>query len=80
MKKTVFGFSDSMTKFTSSVGKGEWPLYPHITLLKIKSGLATATFDKEYEDRRRLAQRRNKPRHAMFAANFVFWNSNLHFP
>ncbi|CAK5280530.1 unnamed protein product [Mycena citricolor] len=50
VKKTVFGVSDSMTKFTSSVGKG----------------LSAATFDSEYQTRRRLAQRRNKPRHAIY--------------
>ncbi|KAJ7786305.1 vacuolar protein sorting-associated protein 13 [Mycena metata] len=50
VKKTVFGLSDSMTKFTSSVGKG----------------LSAATFDSEYQTRRRLAQRRNKPRHAIY--------------
>ncbi|KAK7064233.1 hypothetical protein R3P38DRAFT_3417731, partial [Favolaschia claudopus] len=50
VKKTVFGLSDSMTKFTSSVGKG----------------LSAATFDAEYQQRRRLNQRRNKPRHAIY--------------
>ncbi|KAJ7487596.1 vacuolar protein sorting-associated protein 13 [Mycena galericulata] len=50
VKKTVFGLSDSMTKFTSSVGKG----------------LSAATFDSEYQTRRRLNQRRNKPRHAIY--------------
>ncbi|KAF7306925.1 hypothetical protein MIND_00485000 [Mycena indigotica] len=50
VKKTVFGLSDSMTKFTSSVGKG----------------LSAATFDSEYQTRRRLTQRRNKPRHAIY--------------
>lgn len=49
VKKTVFGLSDSVTKFTSSVGKG----------------LSAATFDAEYQARRRMTQRRNKPRHAM---------------
>jgi hypothetical protein len=49
VKKTVFGFSDSFTKFTSSVGKG----------------LSAATLDEEYQNRRRMNQRRNKPRHAM---------------
>jgi vacuolar protein sorting-associated protein 13A/C len=29
------------------------------------SGLSAATFDEEYQNRRRMAQRRNKPRHAM---------------
>ncbi|KAF8898743.1 hypothetical protein BD779DRAFT_1795358 [Infundibulicybe gibba] len=50
VKKTVFGLSDSMTKFTSSVGKG----------------LSAATFDSEYQARRRMTQRRNKPRHAIY--------------
>ncbi|CCL98963.1 uncharacterized protein FIBRA_00971 [Fibroporia radiculosa] len=50
VKKTVFGFSDSMTKFTSSVGKG----------------LSATTFDPEYQLRRRLNQRRNRPRHAIY--------------
>ncbi|KAJ3917835.1 vacuolar protein sorting-associated protein 13 [Lentinula edodes] len=50
VKKTVFGLSDSMTKFTSSVGKG----------------LSAATFDSEYQARRRMTQRRNKPKHAIY--------------
>ncbi|TFK77101.1 vacuolar protein sorting-associated protein 13 [Pluteus cervinus] len=50
LKKTVFGLSDSVTKFTSSVGKG----------------LSAATFDSEYQARRRLNQRRNRPRHAIY--------------
>jgi vacuolar protein sorting-associated protein 13A/C len=50
VKKTVFGLSDSMTKFTSSVGKG----------------LSAATFDTEYQARRRMSQRRNRPRHAIY--------------
>jgi hypothetical protein len=29
-------------------------------------GLSAATFDPEYQARRRIAQRRNKPRHAMY--------------
>ncbi|KAL0951191.1 hypothetical protein HGRIS_007919 [Hohenbuehelia grisea] len=50
VKKTVFGVSDSFTKFTSSVGKG----------------LSAATFDSEYQAQRRMTQRRNKPRHAIY--------------
>src|SRR5258706_13991337 len=50
IKKTTFGLTDSLTKFTSSVGKG----------------LSSATFDAEYQERRRLGQRRNKPRHAFY--------------
>jgi vacuolar protein sorting-associated protein 13A/C len=57
VKKTVFGFSDSMTKFTSSIGKG----------------LSAATLDSEYQKRRRMNQRRNKPRHALFVVlSFTF--------
>ncbi|KAG9314367.1 hypothetical protein JVU11DRAFT_5161 [Chiua virens] len=50
VKKTVFGLSDSVTKFTSSLGKG----------------LSAATFDAEYQAQRRLSQRRNRPRHAIY--------------
>ncbi|KAJ3551176.1 hypothetical protein NM688_g4862 [Phlebia brevispora] len=50
VKKTIFGLSDSVTKFTSSVGKG----------------LSAATFDSEYQMRRRMIQRRNRPRHAIY--------------
>ncbi|KAG6381178.1 vacuolar protein sorting-associated protein 13 [Boletus reticuloceps] len=50
VKKTVFGLSDSVTKFTSSLGKG----------------LSAATFDEEYQAQRRLSQRRNRPRHAIY--------------
>jgi len=53
VKKTVFGFSDSVTKFTSSVGKG----------------LSAATLDEEYQNRRRMTQRRNKPRHAIYGVS-----------
>ncbi|KAI9512588.1 hypothetical protein F5148DRAFT_973480 [Russula earlei] len=49
-KKTVFGLSDSVTKVTSSIGKG----------------LSAATLDSEYQKQRRLNQRRNKPRHAIY--------------
>ncbi|GMK58122.1 hypothetical protein CspeluHIS016_0501540 [Cutaneotrichosporon spelunceum] len=49
-KKTVFGITDSMTKFTSSIGKG----------------LSAATLDQEYQTKRRMAQRRNKPKHALY--------------
>ncbi|KLO14457.1 hypothetical protein SCHPADRAFT_996578 [Schizopora paradoxa] len=50
MKKTIFGFSDSVTKVTSSLGKG----------------LSAATLDSEYQSKRRQTQRRNKPRHAIY--------------
>ncbi|BEI82300.1 hypothetical protein CcaverHIS002_0301680 [Cutaneotrichosporon cavernicola] len=48
--KTVFGITDSMTKFTASIGKG----------------LSAATLDQEYQTKRRMAQRRNKPKHALY--------------
>jgi len=50
VKKTVFGLSDSVTKVTSSIGKG----------------LSAATLDFEYQKQRRMSQRRNKPRHAIY--------------
>ncbi|KAF8640890.1 hypothetical protein AX17_000538 [Amanita inopinata Kibby_2008] len=62
VKKTVFGVTDSVTKFTSSVSKG----------------LSAATFDSEYQARRRLNQRRNRPRHAIYgvaAGGEAFANS-----
>lgn len=49
-KKTVFGITDSMTKFTGSIGKG----------------LSAATMDAEYQSKRRMTQRRNKPKHALY--------------
>lgn len=49
-KKTIFGVTDSMTKFTSSIGKG----------------LSAATLDQEYQSKRRMNQRRNKPKHALY--------------
>ncbi|KAI0724570.1 vacuolar protein sorting-associated protein 13 [Cerioporus squamosus] len=50
VKKTVFGFSDSFTKITSSVGKG----------------LSATTLDSEFQLKRRMNQRRNRPRHAIY--------------
>ena len=62
-----------MTKFTSSVGKGmrrvtrKTPgILTHYIL-----GLSAATFDSEYQARRRMAQRRNKPRHAMCVHHII---------
>ncbi|OMJ29920.1 Vacuolar protein sorting-associated protein 13 [Smittium culicis] len=48
-KKTVYGFSDSFSRFTDSVGKG----------------LSAATMDSEYQNKRRLDRFRNRPRHAL---------------
>jgi vacuolar protein sorting-associated protein 13A/C len=50
MKKGVFGVTDSMSKFTGSVGKG----------------ISAATMDQKYRDRRRNAMVRNRPTHAMY--------------
>lgn len=50
VKKTLFGVTDSMTKFTGSIGKG----------------LSAATLDKQFQSQRRQRQRRNKPRHALY--------------
>ncbi len=43
-----------MTKFTSSIGKG----------------LSAATLDAEYQNKRRMTQRRNKPKHALYVWDF----------
>ncbi|ODV94409.1 hypothetical protein PACTADRAFT_18111 [Pachysolen tannophilus NRRL Y-2460] len=50
LKKSVFGFSDSFAKFTGSMAKG----------------LTAATLDKNFQERRRLNQRPNKPNHALY--------------
>jgi len=50
VKKSVYGFSDSMAKFTGSMSKG----------------LAAATLDKEYQDQRRMTKARNRPKHALY--------------
>ncbi|KAG2186184.1 hypothetical protein INT43_002622, partial [Umbelopsis isabellina] len=49
-KKSVFGFSDSFSKVTGSIGKG----------------LAVATMDRKFQDRRRANMTRNRPKHAMY--------------
>ncbi|KAJ1923434.1 Vacuolar protein sorting-associated protein 13, partial [Tieghemiomyces parasiticus] len=51
--KTVYGFSDSFSKFAESVSKG----------------LSVATLDKAYQDRRRIARTRNRPRHALYGVS-----------
>ncbi|SGZ50437.1 CIC11C00000002743 [Sungouiella intermedia] len=50
VKKSVFGFSDSFAKVTGSIAKG----------------LTVATMDSKFQERRRLNQRRNKPKHALY--------------
>lgn len=50
VKKSVFGISDSMAKFTGSISKG----------------LAAASMDKEFQDQRRISRSRNKPKHALY--------------
>ncbi|KAI5306994.1 hypothetical protein KEM56_005829 [Ascosphaera pollenicola] len=50
VKKSVFGISDSVTKFTGSISKG----------------LAAATLDKEFQDQRRMTRSRNRPKHALY--------------
>ncbi|ORZ00047.1 hypothetical protein BCR41DRAFT_313859 [Lobosporangium transversale] len=49
LKKTVFGFSDSLAKISGSVGKG----------------LSAATMDKTFQERRRMGNQRNAPKHAL---------------
>ncbi|KAL1838057.1 hypothetical protein VTJ49DRAFT_3105 [Mycothermus thermophilus] len=59
-KKSVYGFTDSFSKFTGSFAKG----------------LAAATMDKQFQDRRRITRARNRPKHALFGvtagANSLF--------
>ncbi|TAQ85401.1 hypothetical protein B7494_g6292 [Chlorociboria aeruginascens] len=50
MKKSVFGVSDSFSKVTGSIAKG----------------LAEATMDKQFQDRRRMTRSRNRPKHALY--------------
>lgn len=50
VRKTVFGLTDSFSKFTGSVGKG----------------LSALTFDKSFQQKRRIDRARNRPRHALF--------------
>lgn len=50
VKKSVFGVSDSVSKFTGSIAKG----------------LSEATLDKQFQDRRRMTQSRNRPKHALY--------------
>lgn len=50
LKKSIFGFSDSFAKMTGSIAKG----------------LSVVTLDKNFQERRRLNQRRNKPKHALY--------------
>ncbi|CUM64753.1 uncharacterized protein PRCAT00002364001 [Priceomyces carsonii] len=50
LKKSIFGFSDSFAKVTGSLAKG----------------LSVATLDTKFQERRRLNQHRNKPKHALY--------------
>jgi len=50
VKKSVFGLSDSVSKFTGSISKG----------------LAVASMDKEFQDQRRMSRSRNRPKHALY--------------
>ncbi|KAI9283162.1 hypothetical protein BY458DRAFT_427893 [Sporodiniella umbellata] len=50
IRKSVFGVSDSFSRFTGSIGKG----------------LSAATMDREYQDRRRTNMSRNRPKHALY--------------
>lgn len=50
LKKSVFGISDSVAKFTGSMAKG----------------LTVATLDKDFQEKRRLNQKRNRPNHAVY--------------
>ncbi|KAJ1897430.1 Vacuolar protein sorting-associated protein 13 [Kickxella alabastrina] len=49
-KKTVFGMTDSFSKFTDSMSKG----------------LSAATMDPQYQSERSMSRVRNKPKHAIY--------------
>lgn len=49
MKKSIFGISDSVSKFTGSISKG----------------LSAATMDQAYQSRRNISRARNRPSHAL---------------
>ncbi|KAJ3332602.1 hypothetical protein HDU76_013706 [Blyttiomyces sp. JEL0837] len=49
-KKTVYGVTDTLSKFTGSVSKG----------------LSVITLDEEFQEKRRLSSVRNRPRHAVY--------------
>ncbi|GHJ87556.1 hypothetical protein NliqN6_3958 [Naganishia liquefaciens] len=49
-KKLTYGFSDSFSKVTGSIGKG----------------ISAAALDSEWQARRRMTLRRNKPKHALY--------------
>lgn len=49
LKKSIFGLSDSVSRFSGSVAKG----------------LTAASLDKDFQERRMLNRRRNTPRHPM---------------
>ncbi|KAI8995070.1 hypothetical protein BC832DRAFT_588068 [Gaertneriomyces semiglobifer] len=49
-RKTIFGVSDTFSKFTGSLGKG----------------LSVITMDSKFQERRRLSSIRNRPRHAVY--------------
>lgn len=67
-KKTVFGLSDSVAKFTGSIGKGASSLVPFAFSADspVPPGLSAATLDKQYQSQRRMRQFRNKPKHALY--------------
>lgn len=56
LKKTVFGFSDTLSKFTGSISKG----------------LSVVTLDAEFQERRRISRTRNKPSHAVYGVTEGF--------
>ncbi|KAI9141282.1 hypothetical protein BKA69DRAFT_1124929 [Paraphysoderma sedebokerense] len=49
-KKTVYGLSDTFSRFTGSIGKG----------------LSAATMDEDFQHNRSLSKARNRPKHAVY--------------
>jgi len=50
VKLTVYGLSDTFSRFTGSIGKG----------------LSAATMDEDFQKRRSMARARNRPKHAVY--------------
>lgn len=79
VKKSVFGVTDSFSKVTGSISKGRSNIgysilpIPYIVALVLRLnltqspiGLAAASLDKQFQDRRRTARSRNRPKHALY--------------
>jgi vacuolar protein sorting-associated protein 13A/C len=66
-KKLTYGFSDSFSKVTGSIGKGRLSVVsPGDDANQDPTGISAAALDSEWQARRRMTLRRNKPKHALY--------------